>query len=62
MLMGCCDRCGSESDELVTLTIPDFFSGNKPLVRHLCPSCGNKLYHWCKLECHYYDCDVRGIE
>ena len=54
-----CDRCGKESDELVTLTIPDFFSNNKPLIRSLCPSCGNKLYHWCKLECHRYECDVK---
>ena len=43
---------------ILTLTVPDFFSNNEPLIRKLCHSCGNKLYHWCKLECHRYECDV----
>ena len=55
-----CDRCAKEVDEILILTIPDFFSNNEPLIRKLCHSCGNKLYHWCKLECHRYECDAEG--
>ena len=52
MMKRFCDRCDKAIDpsDLEKACMGD-------IERWICPECANRLYHWFKMECHYYDCD-----